>query len=470
MMKTLGSAEMKMLKVPEAVNHAPGRSYQEVLDLDTTHDIPAALRYQSPVDLGTAPIGADRYWKPEFFQEEVEKVFLRTWQFAIHEDAIPNPGDTHVFNLLHKSLLITRQADGSIKAMQNVCLHRGRKLATEGGCKKQFRCPFHAMEWNIDGSFKLNPFAWDFPQIDENEFRLPEARVEVWAGFVFVNFDPDAPSLMSLIGVTAEHFEHWRLKDCHIGFHAAKLVPANWKVVIEAFMEAHHVFATHPQANPFVACEQGQYDLITDHVSRFMSATGVPGELFDGDRDEGRRLKAMLAGGSRANMPNTKDAQAKLDPGQTARSYMAERNRKALTAQTGYDLTKACDADMLDGFSYEVFPNFHIWGGFPQKICYRVTPIGPETTLWEVMMVRLSPKDSPKPPPAQMRLLSDDEPWSTVMNELGYLSVLFDQDMAHMKPQQEGLKALGDGVVQFARYSEVTCRNLHRMIDRYIAN
>src|SRR5687767_10742899 len=121
----IGVPEMTMMNAPKAGVDGPGRSYQEILDLDTAHEIPAPHRFQRPVDLGTAPIRADRYWKPEFFQQEVEKVFLKTWQYAVHEDAIPNPGDTFVFNLLHKSLLITRQADGSIKAMQNVCLHRG---------------------------------------------------------------------------------------------------------------------------------------------------------------------------------------------------------------------------------------------------------------------------------------------------------------------------------------------------------
>jgi phenylpropionate dioxygenase-like ring-hydroxylating dioxygenase large terminal subunit len=312
---------MKMLDVPEAMAHAPGRSYQDLLDEDTTHKIPAALRYQRPVDLGVEPIRADRYWSPEFFRKEIEKVFLKTWQFALHEDEIPNPGDTVVFDLAHKSLLITRQADGSIKAMQNVCLHSGRKLATQGGCKRQFRCAFHGMEWNIDGTFKVNPIAWDFPQIDEKQFSLPEARVDNWAGFVFVNFDPDAPPLRSLLGDMPEHFEHWRIRDCYIGFHAGKIVPANWKVVTEAFMEAHHVYGTHPQANPFVAVEQGQYDVLTDHVTRFLSATGVPGELTNDEKiTEERRVELMLGAGSRAATPGSKVTEIRLKPGETARS------------------------------------------------------------------------------------------------------------------------------------------------------
>jgi hypothetical protein len=147
---------------------------------------------------------------------------------------------------------------------------------------------------------------------------------------------------------------------------------------------------------------------------------------------------------------------------------MAEQGRKTLQAQTGYDFSEACDADILDGSSYEVFPNFHIWGALPQKICYRMRPIDPNTTLWEAMMIRIAPKDKPKPAPARMRLLGEDEPWSTVIGELGYLSTLFDQDISNMKPVQDGLKALGEGTINFARYAETGCRNLHRMIDHYM--
>src|ERR1019366_8665982 len=97
------------------------------------------------------------------------------------------------------TVIVTRQPDGSLKAFQNVCLHRGRKLVTAGGCKQQFRCPYHGFTWNTDGSFKENPFGWDFPQIDPNNFSLPEIRLETWGGFVFISFDKDVRPLLELL-------------------------------------------------------------------------------------------------------------------------------------------------------------------------------------------------------------------------------------------------------------------------------
>ncbi|ATE66328.1 (2Fe-2S)-binding protein [Rhizorhabdus dicambivorans] len=462
-------SSMNQLDPSHPFARAPGRSYQELLDEDTRHKIPDALRFQNPVDLGVEPVRAERYHSPDFFRKEVDKVFLKTWQYAVHEDELPNVGDTYVFDLLHKTVLITRQEDGSLKAMQNVCLHRGRKLVTHGGCKRQFRCPFHGMEWNIDGTFKWNPIGWDFPQIAEKEFSLPEVRLESWMGFVFINFDPNATPFADLVGVLPDHMEHWKLRDCYKGAHVGKIVRANWKVVAEAFMEGYHVYATHPQANPFIAVEQGQYDLITDHVSRFTTAVGIPTELLEEkDMSEERRIELMLGAGSRANKPFTKESQPQLAAEETTRTHMAERGRRMLQEQTGRDFSEACDADILDGISYHIFPNFHIWGAFPQKICYRMRPIDPDTTLWEAMMIRIAPKDGPRPAPGVFRMLKEDEPWSTVIDELGYLATLYDQDMGNMQPCQDGLKALGDGVVQFAHYSETALRNLHRMIDKYI--
>jgi phenylpropionate dioxygenase-like ring-hydroxylating dioxygenase large terminal subunit len=356
--------------------------------------------------------------------------------------------------------------------MRNVCLHRGRKLATHSGCKEQFRCPYHGLTWNTDGSFKHNPFAWDFPQIDEKAFNLPDVRVETWAGFVFVNFDRGAAPLLDLLGDMPAHFEHWRMQDCYKAAHIAKVMPANWKACAEAFLEASHVSATHPQMGPYGGTDSTQYDLISDHVTRFLFPTGVTSEaLWDGpELTEVRKIEAMLAVGSRAGLPGQKAESIDLGPGENTRTYMGEIARQALSKETGYDFSSACDGDLIDGHSYDIFPNFHIWGGFPQRICYRFRPLGMnhEQTYQEVMLFKIKPKGA-TPPPAAMRLLAADEPWASA-TELSYLAGIFDQDESNLGPQQQGLRAMGaDGVVQFSRYSDMRCRNLHRMVDDYMS-
>ncbi|MBV9512341.1 MAG: aromatic ring-hydroxylating dioxygenase subunit alpha [Caulobacteraceae bacterium] len=442
----------------------PVISYQEVLALDPRPK-PGILG-EHTVDLGVEPVKASRYTSAEFFKGEIEKVWTKTWQYVCREEDVPNTGDTYVYDLLNKTLIVTRQADGSLKAMQNVCLHRGRKLVTAGGCKQQFRCPYHGLVWNTDGSFRENPFGWDFPQIDPKRFSLPEIRLETWAGFVFINFDPNAAPLLEQLAPMPEHFERWRIQDCYRVAYVGKVAHANWKACAEAFIEAHHVFATHPQLNPTNGYESGQYDVLSDHVTRFMNPGGMTPTVYkDQEMDEERRIQLVAAGGQRsggkANFPP--------EPGMTARNYAGEMGRRTLSADTGYDFSDVCDAEMVDGIAYDFFPNFHLWGGFRDKICYRFRPVDMdhEKTLIEVMLYRIAPKDQPKPPPAQLNMLGEDDLWSSA-TELAFLAGVYDQDQSNLGPVQEGLRALGDGEIQFGKYLEVRCRNLHRMVDQYM--
>jgi len=456
-----------LARIPETIERSPGDSYQRVLDRDTRTP-PDILREERPCDLGVEPVAARRYTSRDFFLKEVEKVFLKTWQYACRAEDIPNPGDTHVYDLLDKSVLLIRQPDGAIRGFQNVCLHRGRKLATLAGRRTQLRCPYHGFTWNIDGSFRENPFKWDFPQIDEAQLSLPELRVESWAGFVFVNFDSGAETLMEQIEPLARHMERWRIGECYKAAHVAKVAPANWKVCAEAFIETNHVLTTHPQVVDYTALEASQYDLLNDHVTRFITAVGVTGAHGrQPPLSEQEKMNMMFGVRRRAESGG---AGRDLDPGMTARIAAADAARKALSELIGDDLSHVADAEVLDSIAYDFFPNFHLWGGFGPKICYRFRPLGMdhEQTLVEIMLFKIAPRGQPKPPPSPMRLLSEDQPWSEGV-ELGYLAGIYDQDQSNFGPLQQGLRNLGEGHIHFSRYQEMRCRNLHRMVDRYIS-
>jgi hypothetical protein len=122
---------------------------------------------------------------------------------------------------------------------------------------------------------------------------------------------------------------------------------------------------------------------------------------------------------------------------------------------------------MVDGQGYDIFPNFHLWGGFKDKISYRFRPISHDRTMLEVFLFTLAPKDGPRPKPAKMRMLGEGENW-TGIPELGALASVYDQDFSNMGPVQQGLTSLGDESVHFSQYLEVRCRNLHRMVDEYM--
>jgi len=454
------SAEASNLKV------RPGASYQEILARDP-RGVPDILAEHTR-DFGTGPILASRYTSRAFFEKEIEKVWLKTWQYVCREEHIPEPGDTHVYDLLDKRVIVVRQRDRSLKAMQNVCLHRGRQLVTTNGCRAILRCPYHGLAWNIDGSFAKNPFEWDFPQIDERDFALPGIRLETWAGFVFINFDDQASPLLEQLAPMPEHFARWRIEDCTMVAHVGKVCHANWKAVAEAFLEAHHIITTHPQINAINCYEAGQYDVLSDHVSRFLNPSGLTSTAFSTSVDEADRIRFLQQSPAQFG---TIVEPFEPEPGMTARNYAGEISRRWLTASVGPDFEDTCDAELMDGMSYDFFPNFHLWGGFRDKICYRFRPHGMdhEKTLMEVMLFRIAANDGPKPPPAPFHMLGEDEPW-TAASELGFLSGVYDQDQSNLAPVQEGLRAMGEnGVLRFSKYLETRCRHLHHMIDEYMA-
>ena len=164
----------------------PGPSVQQVLAGDI-NPAPAIMRAESPASgLGEADVSIDRYFSKAWHDQEVEKVWRKTWQLACRVEEIPKAGDHVVYEIVHDSLIVVRTAEGTIRAYVNSCLHRGTQLRAEGGCVKQFRCPFHGFTWDLQGKLIDVPGAWDFPNLDRATFNLPEARVGVWGCFVFI--------------------------------------------------------------------------------------------------------------------------------------------------------------------------------------------------------------------------------------------------------------------------------------------
>jgi hypothetical protein len=300
--------------------------------------------------------------------------------------------------------------------------------------------------------------------------RLPEAKVGTWGGFVFVNFDPQAPSLESVLGPLPRHFERWKLEDCYKAVHVAKMIPANWKAVSEAFMESHHSLTTHPQILPYLADENSQYDVLSDYITRQISAVCVPAPSMDASRlTEQLILEAMMGTGGRAGMGENNASGLQVPEGMTARAYAAEVFRQVFSAEDGHDYSDKSDAEMLDALLYNVFPNMSFWAGFAPNLVYRWRPMGlrHDQALMEVIRLKRVPKGQPRPRPAEMHLLRDDEQW-TDAKELGALGEIFNQDMANLPFVQEGMDASMTGVVHFGRYSEMRIKQHHVMLDRYL--
>jgi phenylpropionate dioxygenase-like ring-hydroxylating dioxygenase large terminal subunit len=432
--------------------------YQGLLDKES-RPVPPTLRVTSAGSLEPAQIPPSCYFDPGFHRLEVERVWSRVWQMACREEQIPGAGDSIVFEIGDASLIIVRNDDDAIHAFHNSCLHRGTQLRTKPGHVRQFRCPFHGFTWNIDGSLREIPCAWDFPDIDQETFNLPQAQVGTWGGFVFINLDPAAAPLSEYLQDLPAHFDAWPLEERYLAAHAVQVLPCNWKVALEAFIEAYHTMAVHPQLLRTAADSLSEYDVYGSHVSRMITAVGVASEHLD-DVEDAEILKAML--GERADLT--------IPAGQNPREVLGDRVRASLRARTGRDYSQLSDAEALDGIEYFLFPNFMPWAGFLTPFAYRFRPNGhdPDSCVMDIMKLEPTPEGEPRPAPAPTRYLGPGEDWADVP-EFGALGRVFNQDTARFERIQKGLRASVQSALTLSRYQESRIRHFHATLESYLA-
>lgn len=440
---------------------SPGVSYQELLDADT-RPVPAVLRLESPRYLGDQDIPIERYTSHEWHRREVERLWMRVWQFACREEHIPNPGDYIVYDIATLSFIVIRTDTGAIKAYPNACLHRGRKLKDYDGHCSEIRCPFHGFAWALDGELADVPAGWDFPHVAERrhaDFHLPECQVGTWAGFVFINPDPTAGSLRDFIGEMADQFAVWDLENRYVEAHVTKIIEANWKITQEAFCEAYHVSGTHPQILPYLGDTNSQVD-VWDTFSRVITPGGTPSPLLDWKPSEEEILRSML------DVRVDQDLPLRVADGQTARAVGAATARERWRPVVGDRVEEMSDAELMDSLDYTLFPNFHPWGAF-NRIVYRFRPNGDDhrSAIMEVLF--LAPFRGERPPPAPVHALGVDESW-TCAPELGMLAKVFDQDVFNMAKVQRGLETTFKPGVTLSNYQESKIRWLHDMLGRWV--
>ena len=443
-----------------------GTTYQEYLDLEQV-PVPEHLRQTSNPAQGAMRLDPTRYTSREMHNLEMAHVWGKTWQMACREEDIPKIGDRYLYEVGDLSLIVVRVTEQQIKAYFNACLHRGRKLVTENGNSEKFRCPYHAWTWNIDGSNAFIPCKTDFHHGEEEGFSLPEARVDTWQGFVFVNPDADAPGLLDYLEVLPEHFRSYKLENCYKAIHVEKVVRCNWKAAMEAFMESYHVIATHPNILNFMGDCNAQYDIFGDHTSRAITANAVSSPHLP-PLPEQQVLEETLKGSGRVFA----EGELKVPEGVTARRFLADMNRRQFADELGMDFSDVTDAELLDAILYLVFPNTQIWGGFLGNIVYRSRPHGhnPDECIFEIMLLQRLPEGAEKPHGVSVTRLAADQPFAAA-EELGVLGGVFDEDMNNLPHMQQGMKISamnGRRGLLLGEYQEARIKHLHNTIDSYI--
>jgi Rieske 2Fe-2S family protein len=213
----------------------------------TTAAPPSGTTSTHGVPRGTA-LEPRLYIDPAVLEAEQELIFERTWQFVGHVSALPRPGSYITGKAGSQPVLVVRDQDNTLQAYRNICRHRASKLLSGSGqCKGAIRCRYHGWTYRFDGSLIGVPEALTYGErLDKRALPLHPARVEELCGLIFVNLDPDATPLAELVGDLPARLERYRIASLEPLSSTDDQQPANWKAVVDNYIEGYHIPIAHP--------------------------------------------------------------------------------------------------------------------------------------------------------------------------------------------------------------------------------
>jgi nitrite reductase/ring-hydroxylating ferredoxin subunit len=432
------------------------------------------------LDLETLLIADDdavpraRYTSARFAALEFERLWGRVWQVACREEEIPDVGDYSEYLIGDQSVLVVRSAPHVIGAYHNTCLHRGTRLAEGTGHFDDdcIRCRYHAWRYDLGGKLIEVVDVEEFAPIPQ-DLCLGHVRVDRWGGFVWVCLDPHAPPLLEYLDPLPTRLAAYHLDRMRIRSYRATVLPANWKVVVDAFNEGYHVQGTHPQILPWTDDINLDYEPLGIHshygrlpnVRRTLQPSPRLG-LGKGEYDEGEILASFVEGlgalfyeDERSLIEEVRSA----PPGDETLLSRYQRGRRALLTKRGVVVDEFTDDQLTSADDVFFFPNMvgPIYPG--SAIIFRVRPNGldPDSAIKDTWFLEW-PREGVADKRPQRRFYPDwtERDWGLITN----------QDYANMEHVQIGMKSRGGPNLRLNRRQESNVLHMHKMIDRYLTN
>ncbi len=441
-------------------------------------------------------IRAGRYTDPAFARLEYERLWKRAWQAAARVDEIPEPGDFTTYDIGDQSVIIVRVDAETLKAYHNVCPHRGTALSP-GGCghfaNDKIICPFHGWRWDLAGrnEYVLERSEFRDGQLRDSDVALREVKHVIFAGFVFINFDPNPEPFDDFIAPVRKMVEDLAIGEMHHYWWKALPVAANWKVAQEAFFEGYHVPATHPQLEPSAAeviykgrpgpeaeAEFAHRNVLTDAFphghGRFYGGKKTPmaGHVkrvnnVDPVDAMAARLNLLVEGMDAMVLKEDVDIVKSLkDKPIPEGSNLGAEYVKALygTAAAQKRPMPMPTPETLGMWGGEVFifPNLLILPQAGNAMIYRVRPDGfnPDHCIFEIYSTKTYPA-AVKPPRATVQQVTDIWDPEQVL-------LIPRQDMSNIPRMQKGLHSIGCKQIWLAVEQEKMILNMHQELDRYL--
>ena len=153
------------------------------------------------------------YTDADFYDLEKEALFNHEWLCVGRESDLTEPGDYFTTHIIDEPIIVVRNKKNDIKAMSAVCQHRAMLVAEGKGNCRAFRCPYHHWTYSLDGNLLKGPAMEKTCDFMKEDYNLPTFQLEVWLGFIFINFDDEAPPLAPRLDAVRRVIENYDLAN-----------------------------------------------------------------------------------------------------------------------------------------------------------------------------------------------------------------------------------------------------------------
>ncbi|ASO18916.1 Rieske 2Fe-2S family protein [Actinoalloteichus hoggarensis] len=213
----------------------------------TTTDDPTGL---------VATLPGRYYTDPAVFERERQRIFEAEWICAARTADLRDPGDFRTVRVGRESVLMVLGRDGVARAFLNVCRHRGARLclAESGTARRSLQCPYHAWTYGFDGRLTAAPNLSSLGAVDRTEYGLIPVALRHWLGYLWVCLASEPPSFEdTVIEAVTERLgdpaavRRYEVEGLALGRRISYDVRANWKLIVENFMECYHCATIHPE-------------------------------------------------------------------------------------------------------------------------------------------------------------------------------------------------------------------------------
>ena len=239
-----------------------------------------AARKYAVIDPATGKLDRRIFSDQAIYDEEMEKIFGRAWLMIGHESLVPQPDDFFHTYMGEDPVILTRDGQGRLHALLNMCRHRGNRVVrSDDGNAKRFMCTYHGWTYRNDGTLEYVPGECEayYDALDKSSLGLIEARVETYAGIVFATWAKDAPSLEAYLGDARWYLDTvFNRRDG--GMQALGpmkwIEPVNWKTLVDNCSDNYHVPTSHLSSARVQTRFIGRPPL--SHEDQFQAPTGTP--------------------------------------------------------------------------------------------------------------------------------------------------------------------------------------------------